>query len=447
MVRFLIVLLFFGFTSTSVLSQIFYNHIVDSTYANIKSVQLRPATYEYTDPYSINIGPNSEDSLSFSVIPLNGNKALQLEFDIIEDDILRNLQYRIIHCDRFWRRSNLLENEYLQAMNDDFIFDGDAVENSFNTSVSYTHYCKYFPFQSTKIFLSGNYIVQVYDYNEEGDEKILIQRRFIITEQLVGIDATVTRPSLVQHMDDSQQISMKIDPQGFDMSSFDKDLYVVYMQNGRWDKTITGIQPNHVMGDGTLVFNDTRNALFSAGNEFRQFHFKNIRVATFPVDYIGKTNNTYSVFLHPDDDWHSAYTSRSDLNGKFFIYEDVTPNQSEITADYANVQISLPYHRNYFDTLNVYVFGEYNDWKLNNENKMTYNEDRQQYETTLFLKQGYYSYKYVLASDDFKVIDDTYMDGSFYQTENEYDIFIYYYDYNLGYDRCIGHKKITYKQY
>ena len=102
----------------------------------------------------------------------------------------------------------------------------------------------------------------------------------------------------------------------------------------------------------------------------------------------------------------------------------------------------LPYHRNYYDTLDLYVFGGFNDWKMNDENKMTYNEEKQQYEATILLKQGYYNYKYVKASADFKTIDEIGIDGSFYQTENEYEIFVYFYDYAQGYDRCIGYKKI-----
>ncbi|MCR4799455.1 MAG: DUF5103 domain-containing protein, partial [Bacteroidales bacterium] len=135
-------------------------------------------------------------------------------------------------------------------------------------------------------------------------------------------------------------------------------------------------------------------------------------------------------------------TSTTDLNGNFLTSED-THNNADYCADYADVKFTLPYHRNYYDTLDLYVFGGFNDWKLNDENKMTYNEERQQYEASILLKQGYYNYKYVKASADFKTIDETDIDGSFYQTENEYEIFVYFYDYALGYDRCIGYKRIN----
>ena len=95
------------------------------------------------------------------------------------------------------------------------------------------------------------------------------------------------------------------------------------------------------------------------------------------------------------------------------------------------------------DTL-VFTYRKvFNNWELNAENKMNYNEDKKQYEASILLKQGYYGYTYLFASNDFKTIDMTAIDGSFYQTENDYEIFVYFYDYKIGYDRCVGYKKIN----
>lgn len=427
-------------------SQIMYDQYVNPGYAQIKSVTLRPVVKTRLSSSTIRVGPEKGDSLATPVMSLLGeNQGLMMDFDILEEEI-RPLQWRIIHCDRNWRKSNLVESEYMTVVDCDFMIDGDFADFSYNTTVPYVHYDFYFPFHggsSTpefKFLMSGNYVVQVYEGDGESGI-VLIQKRFVVTEQLVEIQAEVNRPNLVQYMDDSQQISMKIVPHGFDLSTFDKDLYVVYRQNGRWDNTICGIQPNHVSGDGSLVFNDNRNALFKGGNEFRNFHFKSLRIATAPVDYIEKNDGKYFVYLHPDRDWHAAYTSTTDLNGNFLTSED-THNNADYWADYADVKFTLPYHRNYYDTLDLYVFGGFNNWKLTDENKMTYNEEKQQYEATILLKQGYYNYKYVKASADFKTIDEIGIDGSFYQTENEYEIFVYFYDYAQGYDRCIGYKKI-----
>lgn len=422
-------------------SQILYDEYVNTSYANIKSVKIESIVATKSNAYITQFGPEKGDSLSNPVFSMaDKDKGLMVDFDILEDTS-RDLAFRVIHCDRNWKQSNLLESEYL-TITDDLLLDGDRVDNSFNTTVPYFHYNFFFPYHNFELLLSGNYVLQVYDIETE---TILLQKRFVAVEQLVEIQSKVQRPNLVQYSNEYQQITTKIIPHGFDFSNYDKDLFVVYRQNGRWDQTISGIQPNHISGDGTIVFNDNRNALFLGGNEFRMFYFKNMRLAIAPVDYIHKQAGKYYVQLHPDDDWHAAYTTRTDLNGKFLIREDLYPNSCDYTADYAEVRFTLPYHKTMNDTLNMYVFGEFNDWKLTDENKMTYNIEKQQYEASILMKQGYYAYTYILASDDFKTIDYTSIDGSFYQTENEYEIFVYYFDYAKGYDRCIGYTKINSK--
>lgn len=394
--------------------------------------------------YILHYGPENGDSLANPVFPLLGNCGLMVDFDILEEST-RDLRYEVIHCDRNWKEDELLEGEYV-TIKEDLVLDGDRAESSFSTTVPYIHYSFMFPFSDITLHVSGNYILKIYELTDDDKIVQLIQKRFVVYEQLVEIQGEVKRPNVVQYIDSHQQIESKIIPHGFDLSSYDKDLFVVYRQNGRWDKTISGIQPSHISGDGNLIFNNNRNALFEAGNEFRQFVFRNLRIATFPIDYITKENGLFTVYLHPDDDWHAAYTSTTDLNGKFIIQEEISPQSSDYTADYATVKFTLPYHKTMDDTLNLYVCGEFNDWKMNEENKMRYNIEKQQYEASILLKQGCYSYTYIRASNNFKTIDFSSIDGNFYQTENEYEIFVYYYDYSMGYDRCIGYKRINSKK-
>ncbi len=395
------------------------------SFATIKSLQITP----------------SNDSLGYEILPLLGGKKLNVSFDILDDEI-HWIGYRFIYCDRNWKEDD--NNMIALNITGNMVLDGNNVESSFNTSVSYQHYSFSFPNDEVEFMLSGNYVLQVYEeVGEQGREYILFQKRFVVTEQLIEIQANVKRPDVVQYIDDHQQIEMKIIPHGFDLSSFDKDLFVCYRQNGRWDKTIKGIQPNHISGDGTLVFNDNRNALFLGGAEFHQFDFKNFNYASYPVDYFEHEYGKYTAVLKPDKIQPSyIYKDNGDLNGKYCIAisQHFDKNTS---ADYAKVHFTLPYFKNYYDTLSPYVCGAFNDWALSKENKMTYNDEKKQFEADILLKQGYYGYTYIFASDDLKTIDYSSIDGSFYQTENDYEIFVYYFDYNLGYDRCIGYKLIN----
>ena len=401
-------------------AQIYYDVVTNDRSMPVKSLLVTP----------------TDDSLDYAVLPLLGGKTLTVEFDILENDS-RYLHYQILHCDRNWRKSTLFESDYMQKLGELTI---DDYENSFNTSVSYIHYRFSFPNDNLKILRSGNYVLQIFDTESNA---LIIQKRFVVTEQLVELQAQVKRPNIVQYADLYQQISLQIVPHGFNLSSFDKDLFVCYRQNGRWDKTISGIQPNHISGDGVLVFDDNRNANMLGGAEFHEFNFKNFNYASYPVDKFIEDNNTYTAILQPDKIQPAyIYNDNGDLNGKFCIA--ISQNfDNQTSADYAHVLFTLPYFRTAEDTMNLYVCGSFNNWKLNAENQMHYNEDKKQYEASILLKQGYYGYTYMFASNDYKTIDMTSIDGSFYQTENDYEIFVYFYDYKLGYDRCIGYKKIN----
>jgi len=85
----------------------------------------------------------------------------------------------------------------------------------------------------------------------------------------------------------------------------------------------------------------------------------------------------------------------------------------------------------------IYVTGEFNNWKHSENNEMKYNFDQKAYETRVLLKQGYYNYKYELVND--QGVQETFYSGNHEQTENDYEIYIYYEDISKGYDRLIGH--------
>ena len=93
-------------------SQIMYDQYVNSDYAKIKSVTLRPVVKTRLSSSTIRVGPEKGDSLATPVMSLLGeNQGLMMDFDILEEEI-RPLRWRIIHCDRNWRKSNLVESEY-----------------------------------------------------------------------------------------------------------------------------------------------------------------------------------------------------------------------------------------------------------------------------------------------------------------------------------------------
>jgi len=69
---------------------------------------------------------------------------------------------------------------------------------------------------------------------------------------------------------------------------------------------------------------------------------------------------------------------------------------------------------------------------------MKFNFDRKGYEINLFLKQGYYNYIYVLKEKGKTTGDETVIEGSHWDTENDYTIYVYFHETGSFYDRLVA---------
>nr|HPI70617.1 DUF5103 domain-containing protein [Tenuifilaceae bacterium] len=91
----------------------------------------------------------------------------------------------------------------------------------------------------------------------------------------------------------------------------------------------------------------------------------------------------------------------------------------------------------------VYLFGELTGWQLSPDNRMEYSYQRQAYEISLLLKQGAYSYRFVVADNTTGAVDATYFEGSHFDTENSYMVLVYYRPMGSRYDRIIGYQTVS----
>jgi hypothetical protein len=132
----------------------------------------------------------------------------------------------------------------------------------------------------------------------------------------------------------------------------------------------------------------------------------------------------------------SHYLYYEDLNGKYAIQVE-RANRPDTEADYVYAHFSL--HTEPIDGGQIYVMGDFCNYLCSKDNLMAYNSDKQQYEAVISLKQGYYNFRYAfLPFGKSAVIDDTQLEGSFYDTENDYMIFVYHRGRSSRYDRLIG---------
>jgi hypothetical protein len=76
---------------------------------------------------------------------------------------------------------------------------------------------------------------------------------------------------------------------------------------------------------------------------------------------------------------------------------------------------------------------------------MQYNAEKGVYETSLFLKQGYYDYMYVTIdqNDPKRIPSFADTEGNIWETENEYMILVYYRPLGGRADELIGMTRLS----
>jgi len=129
------------------------------------------------------------------------------------------------------------------------------------------------------------------------------------------------------------------------------------------------------------------------------------------------------------------YSFIQDLNGDFIIKTLQGSENGDIEADYSWIHFSLSAPI-FLKDQEIFVYGKFNNYELNKENKMYYNPSLEIYEGVILLKQGIYNYKFVAKTQDSELYNA--ICGSHALTENRYLILVYYRYFGNRYDSLIG---------
>ncbi len=374
--------------------------------------------------------------LSYPMIELNSDDKLQLSFDDMDAEI-KEYKYTVIHCNASWEPSGMNTMEYIEGFADGNI---DNYKFSFNTVQEYIHYELTFPTDEFKLLKSGNYIIKVFAGNEDS---IVFTKRFMVFENKVDINAMSKQPASFDDKNYKQEIDFTINSKGYQIANSYSDLKVFIQQNGRWDNIITGLKPTMIKGD-ELVYDYFIENVFSGGNEYRHFDIKSLKYLSDRVKKIKRDSSSslYYVYLFDDERrTFKTYHTEKDINGKKLIKTEDAENSS-IEAEYVYVHFSLPYSAPLIDG-DIYIMGSLTNWNFTRQSKMTYNYEKHAYESTLYLKQGYYDYMYVFVENNKKTGDESFIEGKHYETENDYTIYVYNRETGEFYDRLIGVKQFN----
>ncbi|MCB0769957.1 MAG: DUF5103 domain-containing protein [Flavobacteriales bacterium] len=356
---------------------------------------------------------------------------LVLRFDDLGPDI-ENYSYTVVHCSADWEPSDIMPGQYLEGAMTDYVPTG---RQSYNTLQPFIHYELEVPNGNMRITRSGNYLLQVFRDNDPED--LVLTRRFLVGEQALQIDARILASRNVDLRDIAQQVDLTIRHPGLYVQDPFGDIHVTVLQNMRWDDARTGFKPRFVRDD-ELVYDHPDQGLFMGANEFRNFDLKNLRYATRNVGRIdpGIGAGVDDAFILPETKRNiRVYDNQQDLNGKYLVRNDLVDGDP-LGADYVNVHFALPMGDRSMD--DVFVYGGLSDFQCRKEFRMEWSPENSSYMTTLLLKQGFYDFTFVTLPRGSDVPDLTTIEGSHFQTENDYLVLVYLTDHSQRYDRLVG---------
>ena len=360
-----------------------------------------------------------------------GQWNLLLEFDDLRPD--KNDYYlRIIHCNRDWNKSDLQDLDFMNSFNE---FPINQYEFSVDTHIPYVHYWISLP----PVKLPGNYLALVYRGNDKND--LIISKRFMVYDSRISFENERNLIGAGNVASLNQQINFKVNYKNLDVINPLENLNVTIRQNQRWDNMATDVKPSFVREIEKQLeyrFFD-QSKMFKGGNEFRFFDMRSLNYPGRNVASVMKTKKPFEVYLGLDKSRAGeSYAQYMDYNGGFVV--DNLDYRDQTFTNYANVHFTLASKPLDGD---VYVTGAFNHWNLNAENLMHYDSLTREYQCSVLLKQGWYDYQYLVKS---KTILPHFLEGSHFETENTYEILVYYRPFQPRADLLIGYLRLEKNQ-
>lgn len=388
--------------------------------AQVNSDGLNPDRILDPSIHTVLIYPTG-NPLAAPMVSLNYGGTLQISFDDFKASY-QDYAYLIELVDSNWKSINLNDFEYVNGFNQNKI---TSFSVSSIASQKYFHYQFAFPNNNCKPRLSGNYILKVFKNGDK--ENLVFTRRFYVADNLVNINAQVQEPFDGTISKTHQRIKASIDIRN--IPNFQNNqLTVKVVQNYRYNDPKTTATPSF-MRNSILEFNNEGELVFPAGKEARWLDLQSLQLRSDRVAVINNNEVTPKIIVKPEGSRANLlYATFKDLNGGFLIMN--TDNlQSENQNDYAQVQFTyVPKDNIPFLDQRLYMIGAITNNKIDPSAEMQFDVKQGVYQKTLLLKQGYYSYHYILRDrntpndlDDF-----TETEGNHFETENNYSILVYY---------------------
>lgn len=373
----------------------------------------------------VTAGNNWQD---IPLITLGQETPIVIAFDDLTHDYHR-YTYRLEHCEADWSVSEeLFASDYCAGF-----AEGNTIDDyspSVNTNQLYTHYRLQIPNDRCRLKMSGNYKVTVYD-EDAGNSEILTACFMVVEPQMkvgMAVTANTDRDLNGRH----QQVAMTVGYGNLRVTNPVTQVKTVVMQNGRWDNAVVNSKPQYVMNDG-LRWDHNRDFIFNAGNEYHKFEMLDMNHTTLGLESLDWDGQMYHARVWTDEP-RPSYIYDEDADGAFCI-RNSDNDGNDVLSEYAMVHFRLKSPQLPGE---VYLNGAWTNDRMLPQYRMQWDDAQQIYEGAVWLKQGYYSYQYLLLQADGTTVPVP-SEGNFYQTENRYQALVYFREAGGRTDRLVGY--------
>jgi len=375
---------------------------------------------------------SSFSEISFPIIDKSDSskRTITIEFDV-QGDFAPNLNIVFKFCDKDWKP---YENIFLANIGYNTEYNLWLEKLPLRVTDARYHYTGVFPNQNVTFPFSGKWKFFIVD--SQNPDKIYGEGKFFVVIPEVKMDVSITKNRMENIIPEIAALGRTITI--FTSFTLPDTLYesniqlVEIIENKKISYPII-IDKVKLTEQNYYEWNGGNKFLFIAknikpGNEYRQTDLRDIH--RFSQKNVNAQYDGIEV--------SNFFKKRNrDFNGG-----SILTNYKSDYAEYLNVTFKIRPPENL--TASVFLVGDFNNWKVLPDYEMF--DDNGLLNLTVELKRGIYDYQYVTAENingEIKNIDWYILEGNFWETENDYHIFLYYQTPEKGgYEKIIGYKKI-----
>ncbi|WP_018126718.1 type IX secretion system plug protein domain-containing protein [Balneola vulgaris] len=359
-----------------------------SSSAELSTIEVVPqASNRLASVKSQVLPPSSIQSITFSssyksdappILHLGSSDQLHLEFDELTD-VSGQFRVQFKHYNKDWTPSNLPDAWIMDGFNE-FIING-GTSNSLSDP-KYYHYKESFNAKELDLLVSGNYMLEVYDFSTN---TLLFSLPFLVTEQEGKLQSNIeTVYNGVEGGAHGHQIFNSYTyPSEIEFPQF--ELSFTYIPR-RFLGLATSTDIKNIGNNREINFHLSRQKVFDASYDFALLDLSNFAINATQIDEWIPEANPARVILKPDQlnfisGVNSEMHSRTigPLNARNARYAEVI---FRLEADALN------------STDEIVVLGDFNNWTYDERLKLSYNQSSRYLEGSALIKQGTYRYKY-----------------------------------------------------